>query len=172
MTSKHHSHDLAQAFTKCAHGSNSKPYLYALCMCVFYMRGSRKFCQYHYKLAIIGPSAKRHLNGVSLACRRWLSIACWLGSFVIFWGSRPVLLRNLILLGCDFSGGGGSGPPVPPLDSFYIAKKPYTFVIFQGGGGSGSPAPPPSGSAHVLYGAFRISSCILSLSLYHIFMFH
>ena len=56
------------------------------------MRGSRKFCQrgsnfdkffllffylegrddpgkYRYKEAIIGPPAKRHLNGVSLACR-------------------------------------------------------------------------------------------------------
>ena len=57
------------------------------------MRGSRKFCQkgsnlnnvflvdeggggskYHYMRAddaIIGPPAKRHLIGVSLACRRW-----------------------------------------------------------------------------------------------------
>ena len=35
----------------------------------------------------------------------------WLGSFVIFKGSGPVLLR-MILMGR----GGGSGPPVPPLD--------------------------------------------------------
>ena len=59
--------------------------------CLRIMRGSRKFCQrgsnfddvflvdeeredpkYHYKRAtIIDPPAKRHLNGVSLACRRW-----------------------------------------------------------------------------------------------------
>ena len=51
------------------------------------MHGSRKFCErgsrfffswwgdrgskYHYKWAIIGPPAKRHLNGVSLAGRWW-----------------------------------------------------------------------------------------------------
>ena len=32
---------------------------------------------------IIGPPAKHHLNGVSLACRWWPNIECWLGSFVI-----------------------------------------------------------------------------------------
>ena len=31
------------------------------------MRGER--IQYHYKWAIIGPPAKRHLNGISLVCR-------------------------------------------------------------------------------------------------------
>ena len=31
-----------------------------------------------------------------------------------FRGSGPVLLKILYL--CDFSGGGGSGPSVPPLD--------------------------------------------------------
>ena len=73
------------------------------------MRGYRKFCQrgsifdnsffyiffhlvdegiedpnYNYKRAIIGATAKRHLNGVSLAGRWWPNIECWLGSFVIF----------------------------------------------------------------------------------------
>ena len=33
----------------------------------FHYRGSK----YHYKWAIIGPPAKRHLNGVSLAGRWW-----------------------------------------------------------------------------------------------------
>ena len=70
--------------------------------------------KYHYKRTIIGPPAKRHLNGVSLACQWWPYIECSLGSFVIFKGIQT---------------------------SF--AKKPYIFVIFQGGGGSGSPVPPP-----------------------------
>ena len=61
--------------------------------------------KYHYKRAMIGPPAKRHLNGVSLACRWWPYIECWLGSFVNFKGIRTS-----------------------------IAKKPYIFVIFQGVG--------------------------------------
>ena len=88
------------------------------------MRGSRKFCQrgsifdngfflsffffflegrddpnkYHYKRALIGLPAKRHLNGVSLACRLWPKIECWYGSLWFFNGSGPVLLRNPIFL--------------------------------------------------------------------------
>ena len=62
--------------------------------------------KYHHKRAIIGPPPKRHLNGVSLACRCWPNIECWLGIFVLFQGIRTS-----------------------------IAKKPYTFVIFQGGVG-------------------------------------
>ena len=87
-----------------------------------FMRGSRELCQrgskfdnvvlvdegdrgskYRYKWAIIGPTAKRHLNGVSLAGRWWPDIKFWLGSFVIFQGAGTS-----------------------------IAKKPYMFVIFQG----------------------------------------
>ena len=52
---------------------------------------------------IFGPQAKRHLNGVSLACRWWPYIECWLEIFVVFKGIRTS-----------------------------IAKKPYIFVIFQG----------------------------------------
>ena len=52
--------------------------------------------------------AKRHLNGVLLAGRRWPNNECWLGSFVIFQGIGTI-----------------------------IAKKTYIFVIFQGGGGGG-----------------------------------
>ena len=80
------------------------------------MRRSRKFCQrgggggcffcwwemggskYHYKRAIIGPPAKPHFNGVSLACQWWPNIECWLGSFVIFQGIWTKLLRNPIFL--------------------------------------------------------------------------
>ena len=90
------------------------------------MRGSRKFCQMgskfdnvffsffvdegvedpkvHYKWAIIGPLAKRNLDGVSLAGRWWPNIDCWLASFVIFQRIRTS-----------------------------IAIKPDIFVIFQGG---------------------------------------
>ena len=75
--------------------------------------------RYHYKRAIIGPPAKCHLNGVSLVCWWWPNIECWLyGSFVIFRGSRPVLLQNPIFL-WFFRGGGQdplSPPPPPPLD--------------------------------------------------------
>ena len=46
-------------------------------------------------LAIIGPPAHRHLNGVALAGRWWPNSECWLGSFVVL---------------------GWSVPPVPPLD--------------------------------------------------------
>ena len=63
------------------------------------MSGSK----YHKNWTIIGLPAKRHLNGVSLACRWWPNIECWPGSFVIFQGIRTG-----------------------------IAKKPSIFVIFQG----------------------------------------
>ena len=63
-------------------------------------------------IAIIGPPAKGHLNGVSLACWWWPNIECWLSSFVIFLG---IWTR--------------------------IAKKPDIFVIFQGGGVR-TPGPP------------------------------
>ena len=49
------------------------------------------------------PPAKRHLNSVSLAGRRWPNIECWLSSFVIFQGNQTS-----------------------------IAKKTYIFVIYQG----------------------------------------
>ena len=89
------------------------------------MRGSRKFFQrgsnfdygfllfkYLYKRAIIGSSAKCHLNGVSLACQWWPNIECWLGSFVVLQGIRTS-----------------------------IGKKPYIFVIFQGGVRTPCPPP-------------------------------
>ena len=69
--------------------------------------------KYHYKRVIIDPPAKRHLNGVSLACRRWPNIKLWLGSFGIFQGIRTS-----------------------------IARKPNNFVIFQRGGVR-TPFPPP-----------------------------
>ena len=50
--------------------------------------------KYHYKRAIIGPPAKHHLNGATLACWWWPNIECLLGSFEIFRGFRTVLLRS------------------------------------------------------------------------------
>ena len=82
------------------------------------MRGGSK---YHYERAIIGPPAKRHKNGVSLACWCWPKIECWVGSFVIFQG---IWTR--------------------------IAMKSYILVIFLGGGGGVRTPCPPSGSAHGL----------------------
>ena len=65
--------------------------------------------KYCYKQASISPSAKRHLNGVSLAGQWWPNIEFWLGSFMIVQGIRTS-----------------------------ITKKPYIFVIFQWGGGAPS----------------------------------
>ena len=120
------------------------------------MCGSRKFCQrgtplttiysfillflvwwgeewskYHYKRAINGPPAKRHLNGVSLAGRWWSNIECWIGSFVVLRGSGPVLLRNPLFLYFP----GGSRPPVPLwirtwMKSHYRNK--HCFLMLKG----------------------------------------
>ena len=38
--------------------------------------GGGRIQKYHYKRAIIGPPAKRHLNGVSLACQWSPNIEC------------------------------------------------------------------------------------------------
>ena len=73
--------------------------------------------KYHYKRAIIGPPAKRQLNGILLACRCWPNIECWLGSLVIFQGIRTSIAKKpYIFVIFRGGGGGGSGPPVPPLD--------------------------------------------------------
>ena len=99
------------------------------------MRGSRKFCQRGSKfdkffllllflvdegiedpnITINGPSSarQRHLNGVSLAGRRWPNIERWLGSFAIFQGIRTSIAKKAYI--CDFSGGFGPLAP-PPLD--------------------------------------------------------
>ena len=86
------------------------------------MRGSRKFCQrgpyidklflegrddpskYNYNRAIIGPPAKRHLNGVSLARRQWPKMKCWLGSLMVFQGIRTSIPKKPYIF-CDFPGG-------------------------------------------------------------------
>ena len=69
-----------------------------------------------YKQAIIGPPARRILNGVLLADRWWPNIECWLGSFGIFIGSGPILLENPVFFVIFRGGGGGGGPdPLSPL---------------------------------------------------------
>ena len=90
-----------------------------------------------YKQAIIGPPARRILNGVLLADRWWPNIECWLGSFGIFIGSGPILLEN-----------------------------PVFFVIFRRGGGGGVRTPcPHSGSAHALHLHVSINALLESLSV-------
>ena len=73
-----------------------------------FVRGGRR--------AFIGPPAKRHLNGVSLACQWGPNIEYWLGSFVIFRRSGPVLLRNPICLWLFRGDWGPDSLPPPPLD--------------------------------------------------------
>ena len=57
-------------------------------------RGSK----YHYKCAIIGPPAKLHLNGVSLAGLWRPNIERWLGSFVILQGIQPSIAKKPLIL--------------------------------------------------------------------------
>ena len=85
--------------------------------------------KYYYKRANNGPSAKRHINGVSLACRWWPNIECWLCSFVIFRGSRPVLLRNPKFL--RFFRGGVGTPCLPPLDPHMNLKASEYYHAMQ-----------------------------------------
>ena len=59
------------------------------------------------------PASEMPLNGVSLACRRWPNVECWLGCLRNFRGSGPILLRNSIFL-WFFRGGGGSPDLLPP----------------------------------------------------------
>ena len=65
----------------------------------------------------VDPSSTiSHLNGISLVGRWWPNIECWLGSFVIFRGSGPVLLRNHIFLWFFM----GSGPLCPTSGSAHV----------------------------------------------------
>ena len=57
-------------------------------------------------------------------------LECWLGSFVIFQGIWTSIAIKKTLYFCDFSGGGGAGPPVLPSGSvhggllYYFSSKP------------------------------------------------
>ena len=62
----------------------------------------------------MGPLAKRHLNGFSLAGGWWPNIECWLGSFEALHGDLDQYCL-VALYFCDFSGK-GVRTPCPPLD--------------------------------------------------------
>ena len=66
----------------------------------------------------------------SLACRWWPDIECWLGRFVIFGGSRPVLLRNPIFV-LFFKRGPGPLPNPPSLDSAHVTFARALSVSLQ-----------------------------------------
>ena len=93
------------------------------------MRGSRKFCQKGSK------SDNVFFFFFLMRGKRAYSYSC-----LLFRRSWPVLLRNPIFLW--FSGGGGSRPPVPPLDPhmdttnlgiyWILHNIPQLFVLFLG----------------------------------------
>ena len=90
--------------------------------------GSKKFCQKgsNFDNVIFVNERREDPNtticGVSLACRWWPNIECWLGSLVLFQGIRPSIAIKLYF--CDFSGVGGGGPD-PPV-SFWIRPCVHT----------------------------------------------
>ena len=61
---------------------------------VYERRGSKN----HLKKAIIDLPAKHFLNGVSLACKSWPNIECWLCSLVIFQGIWTSIAKKYIAL--------------------------------------------------------------------------
>ena len=71
------------------------------------------------------PASETPLNGVSLACRWWPNVECWLGSFENSWGSGPVLLRNSIFF--FIFQRGGPDPLSPPLDPRMGPDNVYTY---------------------------------------------
>ena len=84
----------------------------------FFLMMGERVSKCHYKRDIIGPPAKRHLNGVSLAGRWWPSIECWPGSFVILRGIRTSIAKKPFIF-VIFSG--GPDPSPPPLDPRVLA---------------------------------------------------
>ena len=124
--------------------SEGVQFFWCFFVCFFSWLGEN-WSKYHYKHAIMGPPAKRHLNGFLLAGRWWPNTECWLVSFAVLQGIQT-----------------------------NIAKKPYIFVIFQGGGGSQPPVPPLwictwiVGTHRTLTHSFTHSlSCILNLYFSH-----
>ena len=97
------------------------------------LHGSRKFCQRGPTLTPFvlldegrddpNDSISGRLNGVSLACRCWPNIACWLGSFVIDQGFRTSIGRNLCL--ALWFSGWGTWPSVPLSGSVHGIKHAF-----------------------------------------------
>ena len=82
--------------------------------------------KYYHKRGHHRPTSETPFNGVSLACRWWSIIECWLGGFVIFQGFGPVLLRNPIFLWFFKGGGGGRGP-----DTLFPLLEPCMLLPFS-----------------------------------------
>ena len=91
----------------------------------FFFKGER--IQISLKAGHHRPASEAPSNGVSLACRWWPNVECWLGSFENFRGSGSVLLRKSTFVW--FSRGGGSGPPVPHLDPRMGPDNVYTYSL-------------------------------------------
>ena len=71
------------------------------------MSGSK----YHLNRAIIGPPAKRHLNGFLWRADNGPTLNAGLAALWFFWGSRTEW--NVSLYFCEFSGGWGLDPLSP-----------------------------------------------------------
>ena len=89
-------------------GSNfDNVFYYFFCFLVWGKEGTK----IHYKWAIKGPPAKRHLNGISLA-GRWCSNI----EFCDFKGIRPSIAKEpyvFVIFQGGGGGGGGSGRHAP-----------------------------------------------------------
>ena len=97
--------------------------------------GEERGSKYHYKRAIISQPAKRHLNGISLACRWWPNMECLLGSLLIFQGIRTSLLRNALIFLWFFKGWVPDPLPLdPPIkknsDRYRSTCKGNTLHVF------------------------------------------
>ena len=92
----------------------------------FFFKGER--IQISLKAGHHRPASETPLNGVSLACRWWPNVECWLGNFENFRGSGPVLLllRNSIFLW--FFRGGGGPDPLSPLWICAWDRTMYTLI--------------------------------------------
>ena len=84
------------------------------CCCCLGERGSK----YHYKQTIIGPPAKRHLNGVSRRADGGPTLIAGLVALWFYRGSGTKLLRNPIFL-WFFREGSGPPPPLNPRMLWY-----------------------------------------------------
>ena len=103
---------------------------------IVYMRGSRKFCQRGSKFdnfffswwgiedpntAVNGQSSARQRNAIAMAFR-WRPDDDWLGSFDFFQGIRTTIAKKPFIF-VIFMGGGGSVPPVPPMDPLRLSSR-------------------------------------------------
>ena len=106
------------------------------------MRGSRKFFQRGSNFFLINewiqiPLKSGHHRPASEKPLKWrfagvpmmVNIECWLGSFVIFQEIRTSIAQKLYIFVIFRGGGGGSGPPVSPLDPHMLTT--VLFILVQ-----------------------------------------